>query len=97
MTDSANLIDDFLNSPVRKRLVEENNKWREACLVKWDNLDQSDKLDYLQAICSIMVQSETKGTSHRGLMNDLGVYPDAFLVGELMTIHNSLWSSLNAN
>lgn len=64
-------------------------------LERWEALPEDDKLDYLQAICRIIVRSERRGTSHRGLMNDLGVYPSGFWVTELMDIHNAMWSEFH--
>lgn len=54
-------------------------------------LPESEKLDMLQAICTIMCNAEREGCSHRGLMDKLGVYPTAFWVSDLMDVHNALW------
>jgi hypothetical protein len=60
-------------------------------LEKWDDLDLDSKMAYLQAMSYLIVRSEKRGASFRELLNTLDVYPDAMLVSELMTIHNSLF------
>jgi hypothetical protein len=55
-------------------------------------LSEEDKYDMVQAICYIMCKSEKDGVSHRGLMKELGIYPAAFWITELMTVHNSLYT-----
>jgi hypothetical protein len=47
-------------------------------------LSEDDKLDMVQAICYIMCKAEQEGTSHRGLMDALGIYPAGFLIHDLM-------------
>ncbi|NDG30017.1 hypothetical protein EB118_07980, partial [bacterium] len=32
-----------------------------------------------------------EGTSHRGLQSILGLYPEAFWIDDLMTVHNALY------
>lgn len=55
-------------------------------------LSEEDKLDMVQAICTIMCNAEREGTSHRGLMDKLGIYPTGFWIDNLMDCHNALWS-----
>lgn len=55
-------------------------------------LSSEDKYDMVQAICYIMCNAESEGTSHRGLMDELGIYPEGFWITELMDVHNALWS-----
>ena len=55
-------------------------------------LSEEDKLDMIEAITYIMCKAESEGTSHRGLMDDLGIYPSGFWVNHLMDVHNALWS-----
>ena len=55
-------------------------------------LPPKDKYDMVQAICYIMCKSESEGTSHRGLMSSLGIYPAGFWITELMDVHNALWT-----
>lgn len=59
-------------------------------LEKWEDLDIDSKMFYLQAITYRILRSEQRGASFRTLIDDLGLYPDAMIVSELMTIHNSL-------
>ena len=65
-------------------------EWRQDCLSKWNDIHENDKIDILEAICSIIIKSEKAGTSHRGLLDDLGVYPGGMFVLDLMDIHNAL-------
>lgn len=60
-------------------------------LEKWDDLDLDSKMAYLQAMSYLIVRSEKRGGSFRDLLSTLDVYPEAMLVSELMTIHNSLF------
>ena len=53
-------------------------------------LSAEDKYRAVEAFCYIICKAEREGTSHRGLMHELGVYPEAFWIDDLMTIHNSL-------
>ena len=78
--------DDF------KQLQKENEEAKQRAVGKYFMLSESDKLDMVQAICHIMCKAESEGTSHRGLMDELGIYPTAFWVDGLMEIHNALWS-----
>ena len=55
-------------------------------------LSESDKLDMVQAICYIMCKAEREGCSHRGLQDELGLYPAGFWIDDLMDVHNALWS-----
>jgi len=64
-------------------------------LTKWAALPEEEKMWILEAVTTIMVNSEQAGTSHRGLMDDLGVYPAGFWVTNLMTIHNALWTEFH--
>ena len=50
------------------------------------------KYHMVQAICYIMCKAESEGTSHRGLMSSLGIYPAGFWITELMDVHNALWT-----
>lgn len=55
-------------------------------------LSEEDKLDMVEAITHIMCKAESEGTSHRGLQDELGIYPAGFWVDHLMDVHNALWS-----
>ena len=78
--------DDF------KQLQKENEEAKQRAVGKYFMLSESDKIDMIQAICYIMCKAESEGTSHRGLMVELGIYPAAFWVDGLMEVHNALWS-----
>ena len=60
-------------------------------LEKWDDLDVDSKMSFLQAIAYQIVRSEKRGATFRSLIDDLGLYPDAMMITELMTIHNYLF------
>ena len=55
-------------------------------------LSAEDKYKAVEAFCHIICKAEKEGTSHRGLMSVLGVYPEAFWIDNLMTIHNALYT-----
>jgi hypothetical protein len=55
-------------------------------------LSEEDKLDMVQAICYIMCKAEQERTSHRGVMDALGIYPAGFWIDNLMDVHTALWS-----
>ena len=60
-------------------------------LEKWDDLDLDSKMAYIQAMSYLIIRSEKRGGSFRDLLSTLDVYPEAMMVSELMTIHNSLF------
>lgn len=66
-------------------------------LETWDDQDIDTKMSNLQAIAYLMLRSEKRGTSFRSLIDDLGVYPDAMMVSELLDIHNILWDHFSDN
>ena len=78
--------DDF------KSLQKENEEAKKRALRKYHMLSESDKLNVVQAICFIMCKAEKEGISHRGLMDELGIYPSGFWIDGLMEVHNALWS-----
>jgi hypothetical protein len=55
-------------------------------------LSAEDKYKAVEAFCYIICKAEREGTSHRGLMSVLGVYPEAFFIEGLMDIHNALYT-----
>ena len=65
-------------------------------LEAWDDLDLDHRMQYLQAISYLMLRAERRGCSFRTLINDLGLYPEAMMVSELLDIHNALWSHFHA-
>ena len=78
--------DDF------KKLQKENEEAKQRAVGKYFMLSEQDKLDMVQAICHIICKAEEEGTSHRGLMDKLGIYPAGFWVDNLIDVHNSMWS-----
>lgn len=75
-----------------KQLQKENEEAKQRAVGKYFMLSEEDKLDMVQAICHIMCKAEKEGSGHRGLMNELGIYPAGFWVDGLMDTHNALWS-----
>jgi hypothetical protein len=99
MTEEANKPNK-LNTPLQqwwdsdacKNLQEASEASVQKAVGKYHMLSSEDKYDMVQAICYIMCKAEKEGTSHRGLMDELGIYPEGFWITELMDVHNSLWS-----
>ena len=85
-------LQDWWDSDACKNLQEASEASVQKAVGKYYMLSAHDKYDMVQAICHIMCKAESEGTSHRGLMDTLGIYPEAFWISELMTVHNSLWS-----
>ena len=84
-------LEEWWNSDASKRLQKESQEALERSVGKYHMLPDKDKYDMVQAICHIMCKAEREGTSHRGLMDKLGIYPEGFWVTELMDTHNALW------
>ena len=85
-------LQEWWDSDACKQLQKSHKEGVERAVGKYFMLSEEDKLDMIQAICTIMCKSESEGTSHRGLQDALGVYPAGFWVTELMDVHNALWS-----
>ena len=85
-------LEQWWDSEAHKQLQEASEASVQKAVGKYHMLSEEDKYDMVQAILYIMCEAESKGTSHRGLMNALGLYPQAFWITELMTVHNSLWT-----
>lgn len=83
---------EWWDSDTFQQIQKEEKESKERAIGKYFMLSESDKLDMIQAICYIMCKAESEGTSHRGLMDALGVYPVGFWITELMDVHNALWS-----
>lgn len=86
------MLKEWWDSDAYKELQKENEEAKQRAVGKYFMLSEEDKLDMVQAICLIMCKAEKEGTSHRGLMDALGIYPTGFWVDHLMEVHNSLWS-----
>ena len=89
-----NTLLESLNSPemikLREDLAVAHQKSIEKSVGWYHMLSAEDKYRAVEAFCYIICKAEREGTSHRGLMSELGVYPEAFFISDLMTIHNSL-------
>ena len=73
------------------QLQEASEESVQKAVGKYHMLSSEDKYDMVQAICYIMCKAESEGASHRGLMDELGIYPEGFWISELMETHNALW------
>jgi hypothetical protein len=80
------------DSDACKEMQKEHEESVQKAIGKYYMLSSQDKYDMVQAICHIMCKAEKDGTSHRGLMDTLGIYPEGFWVTELMDVHNALWT-----
>jgi len=91
-----NTLLESLNSPemikLREDLAVAHQKSIEASVGWYHMLSAEDKYKAVEAFCYIICKAEREGTSHRGLMHELGVYPEAFFIDELMTLHNAMWT-----
>ena len=91
-----NTLLESLNSPemikMREDLADAHKESIEASVGWYYMLSAEDKYKAVEAFCHIICKAEKEGTSHRGLMSVLGVYPEAFWIDDLMTIHNALYT-----
>ena len=91
-----NSLLESLNSPemakMREDLAKAHKDSIEASVGWYHMLSAEDKYKAVEAFCYIICNAEREGTSHRGLMSVLGVYPEAFWIDDLMTIHNALYT-----
>jgi hypothetical protein len=85
-------LQEWWDSDACKQLQKDMEESVQKAVGKYFMLPEEEKLDMVQAICYIMCKSEQAGTSHRGLQDDLGIYPAGFWVDHLMDVHNALWS-----
>ena len=84
-------LKEWWDSDACKEMQKENEEAKQRAVGKYFMLSEEDKLDMVQAICYIMCKAESAGTSHRGLMDELGIYPAGFWIDHLMEVHNSLY------
>lgn len=61
----------------------------------WYKLDSSIKYKMVEAMLHIICESEKQGCSHRQLMDNLDIYPEAFWISDLMDVHNALYGLYN--
>ena len=85
-------LQEWWDSDAFKELQKNLEEDRQRAVGKYFMLSEQDKLDMIQAICIIMCNAEKEGTSHRGLMDKLGIYPTGFWIDGLMDVHNALWT-----
>ena len=90
--DPRKSLQEWWDSDAFKDLQKSLEEDRQRAVGKYFMLPEKDKLDMVQAICVIMCNTEKEGTSHRGLMDKLGIYPTGFWIDGLMDVHNALWS-----
>ncbi len=90
--EKKNTWQEWWDSDACKQLQKAHQEAKERAVEKYFLLSEEDKLDMVQAICTIMCNAEEEGISHRGLQDKLGIYPSGFWVSELMDVHNALWS-----
>jgi len=90
-----NTLLESLNSPEMIKMREDLAKAHQESIDKsvgwYYNLSEEDKYKAVEALCHIICKAEREGTSHRGLQRTLGLYPQAFWIDDLMTVHNALW------
>jgi hypothetical protein len=89
-------LQEWWDSDSYKKLQEASEASVQKAVGKYHMLPDKDKYDMVQAICHIMCKAEREGTSHRGLMDKLGIYPEGFWISELMTVHNALWTEFES-
>ena len=88
-------LQEWWDSDSYTKLQEASEASVQKAVGKYHMLSSEDKYDMVQAICYIMCKAESEGTSHRGLMDTLGIYPEGFWISELMDVHNALWSEFH--
>ena len=91
-----NTLLESLNSPemikLQEDLADAHKKSIEASVGWYHMLSAEDKYKAVEALCHIICKAEHQGTSHRGLMDTLGVYPEAFWIDSLLDLHNAMWT-----
>ena len=90
--DLGKALREWWDSDTFKQIQKEEKESKERAVGKYFMLSEEDKLDMVQAITYIMCKAESEGTSHRGVMDALGIYPSGFWIDNLMDVHNALWS-----
>jgi hypothetical protein len=90
--DFGKSLQEWWDSDACKELQKAHQEGIQKAVGKYFMLSEEDKLDMVQAICYIICKAEQEGTSHRGLQDELGIYPSGFWVDNLMDVHNALWS-----
>lgn len=88
--DFGKFLQEYWNSDSFMEIQKSHEESIRKAVEKYHALPVEEKLDMIQAILYIICKSEKTGCSHRVLMDELGVYPSAFLIDELMIVHNAL-------
>ena len=82
-----NTLLESLNSPEMVKLQEDladaHQKSVNESVGWYYNLSSEDKYKAVEALCHIICKAEHQGTSHRGLMDIMGIYPEAFWIDHL--------------
>jgi hypothetical protein len=91
-----NILGGVFDSPemikMREDLAQAHQESIDKSVGWYYNLSEEDKYKAVEALCHIICKAEREGTSHRGLQHTLGLYPQAFWIDDLMTVHNALWT-----
>ena len=92
----TNSLGELFNSPemikLQEDLADAHQKSINESVGWYYNLSSEDKYKAVEALCHIICKAEHQGTSHRGLMDTLGVYPEAFWIDSLLDLHNGMWT-----
>ena len=86
-----NSLREWFDSDACKELQKSHQEDIQRAVGKYFMLSEDEKIDMVQAICTIMCKAEEEGCSHRGLMDKLGIYPCGFWVDYLIDTHNALY------
>lgn len=90
-----NTLGEVLNSlemvKVREEFAQEHKNSIEKSVGWYHNLSEDDKYKAVEGVLHIITTAELEGTSHRGLMRALGIYPRGFFIDELVDVHNALY------
>jgi len=99
MTEEANIpnnlgesLKEWWNSDDYIQMQMANEESLQRAIGKYFMLSEADKMDMVQAITAIICKAEKEGTSHRGLMDALGIYPYGFGCDFLSDIHNAVYT-----
>ena len=82
--EKKNTWQEWWDSDACKKLQKSLEESKQKAVGKYHMLSEEDKLDMVQAVCYIMCKAEEEGTSHRGLMDKLGIYPTGFWIDGLI-------------
>jgi hypothetical protein len=84
-------LEEWWPSDACKELQKSHQEQLERAVGKYFMLSEDERYDMVNAICHIMCKAEREGCSHRGLQDELGLYPAGFWIDGLMDVHNALW------